>query len=153
MAGVMRPVGVLAIAAVMFAAAGCGGGDGEKPSGAASPSAVGSAAADTPSPQPGGASNGKAAAAKAQKQLNECLGKEGVQPPDGRRKLSAKEQAAVQKCGLAVLGALNPEVARKAEALRACAQKQGLPVPPAGQTYVPNMGDPKVAAALKKCPA
>ncbi|MFC6880580.1 MULTISPECIES: hypothetical protein [Actinomadura] len=150
----MRPFGVLAIAAVMFAAAGCGGGDEEKSSGgAATPSAAGSAAADTPSPQPGGAGNGKAAAAKAQKQLNECLGKEGVQPPDGRRKLSAKEQAAVQKCGLAVLGALNPEVARKAEALRACAQKQGLTVPPAGQTYVPDMRDPKVAAALKKCPA
>lgn len=111
MKSLTRPAGVLAVAGFLLLGAGCGGGAGD---GSAPPPTSSAPPAAAPPPAPGAsapagrdpAGDRPTSAAQVQQRLDDCLRKEGfAKPPASYDGLSPKEQAAVRKCGLAVLGA------------------------------------------------
>ncbi|MFP3969479.1 hypothetical protein SMC26_44805 [Actinomadura fulvescens] len=77
---------------------------------------------------------------------------EGIQGiPTDYSKLSSAQQAAVQKCGMQLLGQADSGLQKKLDELRACMKKRGIKVPPDGQPFVPDAKDPKSVAALRAC--
>lgn len=146
MNGLLRSLGVLAIGCALLAGTACSGEE-EGTSRPVPPKAQGGSSGGTKTdPQ------AKVKASAARKQLTECLRKEGfASVPPGNKKLSDKEQLAVQKCSMALLGGLSPSVKAQVDTLRNCMKKRGVSVPAVDQPFVPNIQDPKVAAAMKAC--